>query len=213
MDELWLTLEHWLGQYFPEVLADLNPGCSDEEINELERHLDCKLPTDFKALYRCHNGQKGQATGIFCGLPFLSLGRVYEQWTAWRDLAQDFAKEAEDFDDENLAAEITGESYPADAIKPTYINLKWIPFSDDSSGNHLGVDLDPGSTGVIGQVINFGTDENNKFVIASSLTDFIAWMVGQYQAGNYQRSEHSLSLQEPFKRHFLDAVPLLFGKR
>lgn len=212
MDELWLVLEHWLGQNFPEVIADLNPGCSDEELNELERQLNCRLPEDFKALYRCHNGQRGQATGIFCGLPFLSTDEIYEQWTAWRDLAKDFAKEAEDFDDENLAAEITGESYPANAIKPTYINLQWIPFSDDGSGNHLGVDLDPGSAGVIGQVINFGTDENDKFVIASSLPGFIAWIVAQYQADNYQHSEHSLNLQEPVNTSFLDVVPLLFGE-
>lgn len=213
MDELCLTLEHWLGQHCPEVLSDLNPGCSSEDIDELERRLDCSLPEDLKTFYRRHNGQKKETTGIFCGLPFLRVNELYDQWSVWRELAEGFAREAEDFGDENLALEITGESYPIDAVKPIYINLKWIPIAHDGGGNHLGIDLDPGSTGVIGQVINFGRDEKNKFVLASSLTGFIAWMVAQYQMGNYQRDEHSLHLQEPFNTHFLDVVPLLFGNR
>lgn len=212
MDKLWETLENWLSQHLPEVLNDLTPGCSSEELNELERRLDCSLPEDFKAFYKRHNGQAGEATGIFCGLPFLSINSLFDQWFAWRKLAEDSAKEAEDFDEENYATEITGESYPVNAIKATYINLKWIPFSDDGSGNHLGIDLDPDSAGVVGQVINFGTDENNKFVLAPSLTDFMAWVVTQYQMGNYQQNERLLRLQQPSNTHFLDVVPILFGR-
>jgi cell wall assembly regulator SMI1 len=72
--------------------------------------------------------------------------------------------------------------------------------------------LDPGSAGRIGQVINFGRDEHNKFVLGSSLTDLSAWMIAQYQRGNYQRGERSLNLQEPLNTHFLDVVPVLFGR-
>lgn len=201
MDELWLALEDWLGQQLPEVLANLNPGCSNEELRELERRLNYRLPEDIKALYRCHDGQNGKTTGLFCGLNFLNTNALYEQWAAWRDLAS-----------EDFATEITGESYPNDAIKPTYINLKWIPLAHDGGGNHLGVDIDLGPTGVVGQVINFGRDENNKFVLAPSLTDFIAWMLAQYQASNYQSSERSLNLKEPPNTHFLDVVPRLFGR-
>lgn len=211
MDEVWLTLEYWLSQNLPEALADLNPGCSSEELDELERCLNCSLPEDFKTFYQGHNGQAGEATGIFCGLPFLSTNALFDQWFTWRDLAEDFAKEAEDLGERNLATEITGASYPINAIKPMYINLKWIPFSYDGAGNHLGIDLDPGTAGVRGQVINFGADENNKFVLASSLTDFVAWIVTQYQIGNYQQNERSLNLQEPLNTHFLDVVPMLFG--
>ncbi|MBD1909243.1 MULTISPECIES: SMI1/KNR4 family protein [unclassified Leptolyngbya] len=212
MNELWFTLEHWLSQHFPEVLADLNPGCSDEELDELERWLNCSLPEDFRAFYKRHNGQIGEAPGLFLGLPFLSTDALYGEWCTWQGLAEDFAKEAEDFNEESRATKITGESYPHDAIKPIYINLRWIPFSHDGSGNHLGIDLDPGVAGVRGQVINFGPDENNKFVIASSLTDFVTWIITQYQMENYQKSEHSLNLKEPPNTHFLDAVPSLFGR-
>lgn len=203
MDELWLALEHWLGQQLPEVLADLNPGCSNKELSELERRLNCRLPEDFKAFYRRHDGQKGETTGLFCGLPVLSTDDLYKHWEGWREIADE---------DEDIATEITGESYPNGAIKPTYVNVKWIPLTYDGGSNHLGIDVDPGPAGVVGQVINFGRDENNKFVLASSLSNFIAWMLAQYQGGNYKSSERSLELKEPANSHFLDVVPLLFGK-
>ena len=72
MEQICFTLENWLGQYFPEVLSDLNPGCSNQEISKLENRLNCRLPEDFKDFYRWHNGQKGDTTGLFCGLPYLS---------------------------------------------------------------------------------------------------------------------------------------------
>ena len=201
MEQLWFALESWLSQHLPEVLADLNPGCDEDALSELENSLNCQVPEDFKNCYRRHNGQKGETTGLFCGLPFLSTSEIYEQWMTWQELAE-----------EDFATEITGASYPHNAIKPTYINLKWIPFAHDGAGNHLGIDLDPGVAGVMGQVINFGTDENNKFVLAPSLKDFMTWMLFQYRAGNYQSSSRSLALREPHNTHFLDIVPLLFGK-
>nr|WP_290227629.1 SMI1/KNR4 family protein [Trichocoleus desertorum] len=202
MDELWLDLERWLSNHLPEVLTDLNSGCSNEELRELERGLNCELPEDFKAFYRHHNGQQGQTTGLFLGLEFLSAASLYSEWATWRDLT---------LEDEEIATEIESESFPQDAIKTLYINLKWIPIARDGGGNHLGIDLDPGPAGTVGQVINFGVDEERKFVLAASLTDFIAWMLDQYRSGNYQANERSLALREPPNQHFLDIVPLLFG--
>lgn len=213
INEQWLTLEHWLSQNLPEVLADLNPGCSSQDLDELAHHLGCSLPEDFRAFYQRHNGQKGNTTGIFCGLPYLSLEALYSEWSGWQELWVEFAREAEMYGEESLAFEITGQSYPIHAIKPTYINLKWIPIAHDGGGNHLGIDLDPGAAGTIGQVINFGRDEKDKFVLATSLANWMAWMMTQYQQGNYQRSQRSLALQEPANSHFLDGVPQLFGAR
>ncbi|NPC91257.1 hypothetical protein HOO54_03060 [Bacillus sp. WMMC1349] len=51
--------------------------------------------------------------------------------------------------------------------------LSWIPISSDGSGNHIGIDLDPDKEGKVGQVINFGADEEVKYVIAYQLKDFL----------------------------------------
>ncbi|MFZ6645044.1 SMI1/KNR4 family protein [Undibacterium sp. TJN25] len=51
---------------------------------------------------------------------------------------------------------------------------KWIPFSDDYGGNHLGIDFDPDENGTIGLVIIFGRDEDEKFLVASSFAEFLA---------------------------------------
>lgn len=218
MDELWVALEDWFSQHLPEVLAALNPGCSNEELEELEGRLACSLPEDFKSFYRRHNGQTGNATGIFFGLDFLSTTEIYNRWSGWRDLAEDFTREAEETGEENYATRIEGYSYPVNAIKPIYINVKWISFSHDWGGNHLGIDLDPGPAGTVGQVINFGRDQKDKYVLAPSFRIFIAWIVEQLQAGNYdiefysdmEPGYHALSLKEPSNCNFLDVLPLLF---
>jgi cell wall assembly regulator SMI1 len=205
MTVLWQALEAWLQQEIPELLADLNPGCSEVKLTELERRLDCQLPADFKAFYKIHDGQRGDTTGLFFGLPFLSTDALYDHWSTWRELSP-----------EDFANEITGMSYPPEAIIPTYINLQWIPFTHDGSGNHLGIDLAPGPTGTLGQVINFGPDELDRYVLAPSLEAFVRWTVDQYQSGNVTiafRPEYGrriLTIREPAFEHFQDALPQLF---
>lgn len=43
------------------------------------------------------------------------------------------------------------------------------------------MDLDPDVKGTYGQIINFGRDEEDKFVIAPSLKDFLQLLIDIYQ--------------------------------
>lgn len=72
-----------------------------------------------------------------------------------------------DFDNE-----IPFSSTPEDAIKLKYFHFKWLPIFSDLSGNYLGIDLDPDMEGRKGQVINFGRDEEDMFVLADNLENF-----------------------------------------
>lgn len=63
-------------------------------------------------------------------------------------------------------------SFPEGAIKKKYFNPNWIPILFDNLGNYIGIDLDPDVNGTVGQVINFGRDEEEMFVIADSLEQF-----------------------------------------
>lgn len=78
MKDYWERLEILLSTYLPELLANLNPGCTAREVDSLEQELGITLPKDFKSFYLIHNGQNSFSndrliTGLFFGLEFLSL--------------------------------------------------------------------------------------------------------------------------------------------
>ncbi len=75
-----------------------------------------------------------------------------------------------DFD---FIAGIPFTSFPEGAIKKKYFNPNWIPIIFDNLGNYIGIDLDPDVNGKVGQVINFGRDEEDMFVIADSFEKFL----------------------------------------
>ncbi len=64
-------------------------------------------------------------------------------------------------------------SCPKGKIKKKYCHYKWIPVFHDFSGNFIGIDLDPDQEGSKGQIIIFGSDEENMVVVADNLTEFL----------------------------------------
>ena len=107
-------------------------------------------------------------------------------------------------------------SNPKNAIKKLYANKKWIPYANDGCGNNLGLDFDPDENGVIGQVINFGRDEDDKVVIANSFSEFIDWFVKELESGNFDievdEEVKIFNIKKPTSSHFLDSVIEIFGK-
>lgn len=79
----------------------------------------------------------------------------------------------------NYALDDGLSSNPPGAIKPYYFHLKWIPLIEDHGGNYIGVDLDPGPSGTKGQVIVFGRDEYEMFVLAPSWDAFLDRMLAE----------------------------------
>ncbi|WP_229297047.1 MULTISPECIES: SMI1/KNR4 family protein [Herbaspirillum] len=206
-------LEKWLETNLHEVYVDLAPGCSEADLAEFENQIGVALPESLKDLYRMHDGQFVSAnTGPFFGLIFLSLADARKHWESWKKVI-----------DECSPGDMQGasrfcKSAKAGAIKEIYANKFWIPFAYDYGGNHLGVDLDPGERGNVGQVINFGRDEDEKFVLGSSVETFMEWLVEQLESGNAAiRNEddggRSLNTKVPEKFHFLDSVKILFASQ
>jgi cell wall assembly regulator SMI1 len=206
-------LERWLEINLPEVHEDLAPGCSDASIAEFERQLSRVLPESLKDLYRWHDGQKGAVnSGLFFGLNFLSLADAKSHWESWKSIIDDWSPE------DMVEANAFSRSAKPGTVRELYANAYWIPFAYDYGGNHLGVDLDPGECGVSGQVINFGSDEEEKFVLANSVDKFLEWLVNQLEKGNFAINEEddggrSLNTKEPATSHFLDSVPILFASQ
>ena len=206
-------LEKWLQANLAEVHADLAPGCPEAAITAFELQVGRAFPESLKMLYRLHDGQHGAVnTGPFFGLTFLPLADARKHWASWQETLEGFAA-----DDLSAANDLCSSATPG-AVKAEYANRYWVPFAYDYGGNHLGVDLDPAERGTAGQVINFGRDEEEKFVVANSVSSFLEWLVDQLEAGNAAIREEddggrSLNTRQPEKFHFLDSVRVMFASQ
>lgn len=130
---------------------------------------------------------------------------VLETWRDWKEVSD----WNDDFDDSHSA-------YPPDVVREGYARPTRLPFAHEFGGNHLGLDLDPGPVGTVGQVITYGRDEFVAYCISKSLSAFLEWLLAQYRDGNYRVIELSdgkryLAPGIAEFEHFLDAVPKLFG--
>jgi cell wall assembly regulator SMI1 len=202
----WARAETWLGKHLPSTLDDLNPPAEEEELDEFEEIIKAKIPEDLRLSYLIHNGSSGSSSnGLIFGFHVLSISEIMEEWLTWKNVVR------------SMPSSMNSEcgSFPEEHIKVLYANPLWIPITNDGSGNHIGVDLDPGPQGIRGQIFNFGRDENFKFVIGRSFGEFFEWVIDTLEAGNFKLEDDGevLMLKEPEVSHFLDAVPKIFGDR
>ncbi|MCS7463833.1 SMI1/KNR4 family protein [Paenibacillus doosanensis] len=213
MKQLLHEITELLQSDLPELAASLNPPASEEELRSAEAELGFGLPPELRELYLIHNGEQDGGPGLFMGLPFLSLDGMMAEWRIWTGL-----------ENENWEAE--HYSVPAGWIKEQYINRYWLPIAKDWGGNHIGIDLDPADQGRAGQVINFGRDEEVKYVIARHLSHLLQFIRDTAQEGSYtvhrEEDEYvSWTFGKEGAVHFLDAIrrielpvlePIRFGE-
>lgn len=84
-------------------------------------------------------------------------------------------------------------STPEGAIRKKYFHVKWIPLISDFGGNYIGIDLDPDTNGIEGQVIIFGRDEEDMIVLADSWEGFLDWNLDLiHKHGDKLKSESHL---------------------
>lgn len=139
-------------------------------ILEIEKSMDVQFNEELKSWFQLIGRAEYGIAGLFAGLEIYDIDEMYKEWKSWRE-----------FDgDATLNDASYYSSVPVGAVKCRYTNPKWIPLAHDYASNYIGVDLDPDEQGVIGQVINFGRDENDKKVFANSLKDFFELLI-EYQ--------------------------------
>ncbi|MHC0068607.1 SMI1/KNR4 family protein, partial [Nostoc sp. UIC 10890] len=112
---------------------------------------------------------------FFDELEFLSLNEILINWQILAEFA-----------DDGINDQLSGDSYIPGKVKKMHINKKWILFAFDGFGNYVGIDLDPGEQGIVGQVISFGLEEYFKFVFADDFETFLSWFVTQIELGNHK---------------------------
>lgn len=167
----WNTHCKWLQEHLPEAYESLNAPANAEAFEVFKAQMGYEMPEELKRLYALNNGQDQDCLiGVWWGLPFIPIEHLLEfhlSTTPPIDLS------AED------------SSYPKQAIKLYDRNPLWIPFAEDGAYNYLAVDLDPDVKGRVGQIINMGNDERNKYVLAESLEQFLSFMNQEIAAGHY----------------------------
>lgn len=116
---------------------ELLPPASDAQIDNVEEQLGVKFPQDLRTFYKWHNGCTG-ILFLFGEYRFYSLDEVVRIYQANIDATSE--DDFEIFDD-------------SDAVKECYANTKWIPIGDNGGNTTVLLDLDPGTGGTLGQMI------------------------------------------------------------
>lgn len=199
MSASWNALERALESHAPALRADLRPGASDAALRALEQATGLRLTPEACALFAGHDGQHGQAEGVFFGLKMLSATEAAEEWARWQDVLRETPDLAEGF-----------QGVPEGAVQPVYAHAGWLPFAHDGSGNHLALDFAPGPQGTPGQVISFGADEPTRYVWAPSAEAFLAWCAALFEDGR-ATGEGARVWLTAAPGHPFDALPALLG--
>jgi cell wall assembly regulator SMI1 len=166
MQATWTRIEDWLKRNAPETLRALRPGAARTAIAKAEKALGVTLPDDVRELYRIHDGQSPDTSGLFDDWEFLSLARVIKEWRMWKGLSD--------------GGEFKGKkSKSSGETRKDWWNLAWIPLTSNGAGDHHCLDLAPGPKGTRGQIIQFFHDDDKRSVVAKSLGEWLEAFAGE----------------------------------
>ena len=174
--DLWDAIAQTIKNLAPEIPIELNEGASPEDFRKLEELIGAALPDDFKRLYALHNGQKNYFPPFYYTEELLSIDRMIEEWTVWKQLLDDKHFQHPD------GTPYTSEPHPH--IKNNWWNPKWIPINYNGNGNHLCLDLDPANGGFYGQIIQMEHDNTERALVAFSTEDLFNQYLKKLKSGN-----------------------------
>ncbi|QDV21659.1 SMI1 / KNR4 family protein [Gimesia panareensis] len=189
MTRLCQRWERWLKDNFPSALETLQEGATPQEVDTFSREIGFVIPEDVREWFMWKNGQVHQPhLNVLFGFELLTLSDSLREWRFWQtvsDMNEEFAESC--------------KSYPNDAILPAYTTPGWIPIAKTSGpADYLGIDLNPGPEGTVGQVINFGRNEEKKCVAGVSLADFLEFVLDEYEAGHTVVNEYGIGGHDYF---------------
>ncbi|KAI0831507.1 hypothetical protein BC628DRAFT_1486784 [Trametes gibbosa] len=188
LSNTWARLRLWLEREYPELGDTLNYGILPQDLAQLEMTFGFSLPAPVRESYLCVDGQEpessaGCSEGLFFGLTLLPLENVLEEWRFWREVDDDPATGA------NAGLRELMQSIPPGWVRREYSCRGWIPLVADKGGNYLGIDMNPGEGGAVGQVIVFGRDFDTKVVMwrgdgPAGWAKFLAGFVEDLESGD-----------------------------
>jgi cell wall assembly regulator SMI1 len=176
---IWQKLTDWFALHAPELLETFQPGASEAEITELERHIGLELPDDFKSFLRLCNRQIQDPQAGFYSGDLMPIDNIKSTWTMMRDLLRKGT-----FKDNT--------SYPGKGVKAAWWNPAWVPFISWTTADNTCLDLDPAHDGTRGQVIHFWHETGDRAVNQPSFTAWLEALLEDIESGEivYDREEY-----------------------
>lgn len=167
---IWRRIDDQLAALIPDVLerlGSLPPGAGEGEIARLEGVLGFRLPEDVRQSYAIHDGT-GSRTLYDYGLS--DSEEIAGNWAMMRELL-----EGGEFDD--------SDAKPRGPIRARWWDTKWVPITDNGSGNHICLDLDPAEGGTPGQLIDWDHERGPTHVVAPGLRAYLERFASDLETG------------------------------
>ncbi|MDA3647230.1 SMI1/KNR4 family protein [Saccharopolyspora indica] len=162
------------------------PGpASEEDLAAAEERLGFEFPPDLRALYGIADGEGYEIiNSLFDRHPWHSLEHVGDEEEDWL-LFLEWKYEPQ--------RSVVFDAEPPNAVRRSVLRPGWIQFANDTGGNWLAVDMDPGPEGRPGQVISIGVDHSEgPLYVADSVTTFLRRLVEALERGDYSVHDESL---------------------
>lgn len=171
MKKLWHSLE---GLVTGENVA-FRPKTDEKRIDETEKQLGITFPDDFRQSLLIHDGQEYANSGpvdwipgVSAGMRLLPLEEILELW-------QDFPPPMED--DQDLFDEASDDG----KTRLIPFHMKRIPIAyDEPEDTYILMDFIPGPSGMAGQLIYTGEDDDFK-VLANNFRWFLEHIEQHYK--------------------------------
>jgi uncharacterized protein len=150
---IWTEIENWLREHAPGRLGELLPGAEDQAIDALEKAFGRSLPDDYRQSLQVHDG-----SAYLTSYAYLDSGTVEVNIESGKKRKADH-REIHD--------------PTSRVINPVWWSTGWLPIAEDSRGNLICLDSDPGPEGVVGQVLIW---EMETGPLATPFRSFTEWL-------------------------------------
>ncbi|MDJ0938191.1 MAG: SMI1/KNR4 family protein [Woeseiaceae bacterium] len=195
---LWQRLETWAeANNAAEMLKELNPGASEDEIDALEEAFGHALPKPYRDSLATHNGEHdGWPCRVFADMgDYLDTAGTVENWQM---LLQITARERRKFNEAELAEQLAEDLIDVEGpVRPLPWSPHWLPILVCNGDVYWALDYEPAEGGQPGQVIRMDPECGSWSVVAPDFETFFREYVEALEAGEYEVQD-GLATKEPY---------------
>lgn len=153
----WKIIDSVLKQNAHASFKALRPPATESSLERLQAHFDERLPRDFLASLRVHDGMRKETVFVNY-LSFLPVSGILRWSKMHRGIQKMMEFEGSGIDRKQIIH------------KDKRWRDGWMPIMADAGGNHLVMDLDPGPRGKIGQIYHWYNNDGPSRIVTPSLS-------------------------------------------